>query len=127
MSAIAEVSFWYIAYASAQCGWNAMPVDMADAQRYITSIVREFRFPFDHSLEEKSPYGIPEEGQGVVEFVQDLKRFMSDQQQILALLNNESRALHRVGHNAIVKIHLFQYGGIVLCHRQVQSQKSKQI
>jgi hypothetical protein len=71
-----------------------MPVNMTYVQRSIADIGWEFLFPLDHSMEDDSPIGIPEEGHGVVDFVHALKCFLSDQQQIPTLLNDERRAHH---------------------------------
>jgi hypothetical protein len=84
---------------------------MINVQRSITAIAaisREFRFPLDHTLEDDSSIGLPEEGHGVVEFFHNLKLFMADQQQIIALINEECKARHQVKHNSMVKTHLFQ-------------------
>jgi hypothetical protein len=123
----AEVSSWHTEYASAKYACNAMTVDMTDVQRSIAAIGQELRFPLDHSLEEDSPIGLREEGRYVVEFVHDLRHFMSYQLQILTLINEEHRAHHQAKHNAMVKTQFFQHGDVVLCHRQVQSQKSKRV
>jgi hypothetical protein len=96
-----------------------MPVDMANIQWSIAAIGREFWFPLDHSPEDDYPIDLPEECHGVVEFVHNLKRFMSDQHQILTLLNKKCRAHHWAEHNAMVKNCLFQPGDVVLCHHQV--------
>jgi hypothetical protein len=59
-------------------------------QQSISAITRGFQFPLHHAVDK--PVGIPEEGHGVVEFVHDLKRFMTDRQQILCILNAERRS-----------------------------------
>jgi hypothetical protein len=104
-----------------------MPIDMTDVQRSIADIGREFQIPLDNSLEDDYPIALSEEGHGVVEFFHNLKCFMSHQHQFLTPLNEERRAHHRETHTTMVKTHLFQPVDVVLCHRQVQSQKSKWI
>jgi hypothetical protein len=73
------------------------------------------------------PVGIPEEGNGVVECVRDLKRFMTDRQQLLWVINDERRAHHHAKHNALVKNQSFQPGDVILCYRQVQRKTSDRI
>jgi hypothetical protein len=117
-----EIAEWHTASASTQYAWNSIPVDMTDVEQSIAAICIKFQFLLDHA--DGEPVGIPEKGHGVVEVVHALKRFLTDQQHILYILNDERRSHHRDKHNALVNTHSLQPGHIVLYHCQVQNKTS---
>ena len=108
---------------TAQCtayAWNSSPIDGTDILRSVAALGREFKFPFDLSLE--TP---PTPEFGNVAAVHNFLRLAQDQShfstEILKILTADRRAYHQERVNASRNQVLFKVGDYVSARVTVQS------
>jgi hypothetical protein len=105
---------------TAAYAWNSSPIDGTDIIRSIPAVGRPFRFPFDLSI---SPVPTPTSDQAsdVHAFLRLASPTTQFAEQVLRLLTEERRAIHRERANESRNIVTFAVGDLVMARVQVNS------
>jgi hypothetical protein len=105
---------------TAAYAWNSSPIDGTDIIRSVPAVGRPFRFPFDLSL---SPTPTPTQQQAtdVHAFLRLAGPTAQFAEQVLRLLTDERRAIHRERANASRSPVSFAIGDLVMATVQVNS------
>jgi len=108
---------------TAAYAWNSSPIDGTDIIRSVPAVGRPFRFPFDISL---SPTPTPTQQQAtdVHAFLRLAAPTTQFAEQVLRLLTEERRAIHRERANASRSPVAFAVGDLVMAKVQVNSDAS---
>jgi hypothetical protein len=104
--------------------WNSMPVDGTDIVRSFVVCGRVFRFPLEVSMEHL-PEPIDDDALGVQRFLTSISDSHTMGKEILTILVDERRTIHRERINATRKPKLFRVGDIVSVQVQVQSDEAQ--
>jgi len=108
---------------TAAYAWNSSPIDGTDIIRSVPAVGRPFRFPFDLSL---SPTPAPTSNQAsdVHAFLRLSSPTTQFAEQVLRLLTEERRAIHRERANETRNQVSFEIGDLVMARVQVNSDAS---
>ena len=105
---------------TAAYAWNSSPIDRTDIIRSVAAVGRPFRFPFDLSLS-KTPSPTSNQAAGCHAFLRLASPTTQFSEQVLRLLTEERRSLHRERANESLNPIAFAIGDLVMARVQVQS------
>ena len=108
---------------TAAYAWNSSPIDGTDIIRSVPAVGRPFRFPFDLSLA-PTPTPTQQQASDVHAFLRLAGPTTQFAEQVLRLLTEERRAIHRERANASRSPIAFAIGDLVMAKVQVNSDAS---
>jgi hypothetical protein len=108
---------------TAAYAWNSSPIDGTDIIRSVPAVGRPFRFPFDLSLA-PTPTPTSNQASDVHAFLRLAGPTAQFAEQVLRLLTEERRAIHRERANASRSTIAFAVGDLVMARVQVNSDAS---
>jgi hypothetical protein len=100
--------------------WNGSPVDGTDIIRSFTAKARTFHFPLDVQNSDEVAR-IPQQGEATIQHVTTMFTLWFQQKELLKVLNDEQRNLHREMANQNKRKRMFQPGDLVIIRKQVTS------
>jgi len=112
---------WLPSAMLAAYAWNSSPIDGTDIVRSIPAVGREFRLPFDITLQPALVEPTTDYAAAVSDYVTHLAQVTNFNQAILKLLVEDRRIAHAERINASRDPVTYKIGALVLARVQVQS------